>query len=75
MRYERDCIRTDTRSVLPVPHIEKELRELQANGEHGEKELPDETELPDGTELPTRMGSVVRPAYNQSGGVCFFRAI
>ena len=48
---------------------EKELCESHANGAQGETELPDRRSCPTRQSCPTRMGSVVRPAYNQSGGV------
>ena len=54
---------------------EKELRELHANGAHGETELSDETELPDGTELPDENGQRGETCLQSVWGSVIFRAI
>ena len=54
---------------------EKELRELHANGAHGETELPDETDLPDETELPNENGQHGETYLQSVWGSVIFRAI
>ena len=50
---------------------EKEVRELHANGAHGETELPDETELPNETELPVENGQRGEPSLQSVWGSDF----
>ena len=54
---------------------EKELRELHANGAHGETELPDKTELPDETAQPDENGQRGEPCLQSVWGSVIFRAI
>ena len=54
---------------------EKELRELHANGAHGETELPDETVLPDETEPPDENGQRGETCLQSVGGSVILRAI
>ena len=48
---------------------------MQANGEHGETELPDETELLDGTELPDENKQRGETCLQSVWGSVIFQAI
>jgi len=48
---------------------------LQADGKHGETELPDETELTDVTELPDENGQPGETCLQSVWGSVFFRDI
>ena len=69
------CQSQPTPAATQTQFVEQELRELQANGEHGETELPDETEFPDGTELPDENGQRGETCLQSVWASVIFQAI